>query len=434
MPATIEAFVSDLGISLEPAEPGAWNPYHLRRGDAIIPCEAWTRLDGPPAEADVRTAIAWMAAVHSTGSPARAERMRAVYLLGQEEYDHLVSVIGPAIAPPVPAERAPGSTTPETSRPPASSAGGLPSSSRDDAALGEADGLIAAQAVAAVFVSAYRPALYGALTLTAVALSNIPASGFYACLGEEAYGSDWPWRGGTAHKHESTYDKAFEPAVKAAIRTEATVGEAVRELAVALQSPATGSPDSVGILRWVAAFDRRGQRAWEEEVRLSAERDATLARRRPGAWILPAPRRHGFLERGSVTNAYPSRVEHGSGGYVAVVTRSEIGREIFRAAYATSAEAAAAAEAVASVCWQIGRLPHLARLDQSLRTGAFVGEPYGRDVMERLLRLADRVDRSERGYGLGEFTDCETWDRIERGDVAGLLARFQTPPFGLRVN
>jgi len=100
MPAKIEAFVSDLGISLEPAEHGAWNPYNLRRGDATIPCEAWTRLDSPPAEADVQTAIAWMATVHSTGSPARAERMRAVYLLGQEGYDHLVAVIGPAIARP----------------------------------------------------------------------------------------------------------------------------------------------------------------------------------------------------------------------------------------------------------------------------------------------------------------------------------------------
>ena len=189
----------------------------------------------------------------------------------------------------------------------------------------------------------------------------------------------------------------------------------------------------MGILRWVAAFDRRGQRAWEEEVGLSAERDATLARRLPAAWILPAPRRHGFLERGSVSNAYPVRVEHGPGGYVAVVSRRDIGREVFRAAYQTPAEATAAADAVASVRWQIGRLPHFADLDQTLRTLAFVERPYGRDVMERLLRLADRVDRSQRGHGLGDFTDCDTWDRIERGDIAGLLARFEAPPFGLRV-
>lgn len=303
------------------------------------------------------------------------------------------------------------------------------------AGLGEEDGLIAAQAVAAVLVSGYRPALFGALTLAAVALSSIPARGYYERLGADAHGSDWPWLGGDRDvSDELAYDKAFEQAVKLALRTEETVGGAVRELAAALQSQAPGSPDAVGILRWVAAFDRRGQRAWEEEVGLSAERDATLARQLPAAWILPAPRRHGFFERGSVSSAYPARVEHGPGGYVAVVSRRDIGREVFRAAYQTPAEATAAADAVASVRWQIGRLPHLADLDQTLRTLASLDRPFGRDVMERLLRLADRVDRSQRGHGLGEFTDCDTWDRIERGDVAGLLARFETPPFGLRTS
>ena len=432
--ALIEAFAEELGLTLEPAEPGAWFPFNLRRGDAAIPCEAWTRLDALPGGATVESAIQRMAAIHSAGSPARAERVRAIDLLGQERYEYLVSVIGPQALAGI-AQSAPDLTAPDAvtavPSPSVHTAEEPPPSSPDAAALGESDGLVAAQAVGAVLLATYRPALLGALTLAAVALSAIPAGGYYETLGADAYGSDWPWLGTGHWSDESAYDKAFGQAVKSALQTEATLGDAVRELAAELQSPNPGSPGTVGILRWVAQFERRGQSAWEEEVRLSAERDASLARQRPAAWILPGPRRHGFFERGSVSSAYPSRVEQGPDGYVAVVTRGDVRREFFRATYGTAAEATAAADVVSSVCWQIGRLPHLAKLDDTLHMGTFIGKPFGRDVMEQLLRIADRVDRSERGYGLGEFSDCDTWDRIERGDVAGLLTRLATPPFGI---
>ena len=214
-PTQIAAFVSELDITLEPAEPGAWNPFNLRRGEKTIPCEAWTRLDVPPGGATVEAAIQRMAAIHSAGSPARAERMRAVDLLGQEGYDYLVSVIGPEVvavlAPSVTADVAPGAVVEDPSPPSARPAVGPPSLSPDPAALGETDAVVAAQAVAAVLVSGYRPALYGALTFAAVALSSIPARGFYERLGEDAYGSGWPWRRRKKQAQDRvTYDKAFE--------------------------------------------------------------------------------------------------------------------------------------------------------------------------------------------------------------------------------
>jgi len=107
---------------------------------------------------------------------------------------------------------------------------------------------------------------------------------------------------------------------------------------------------------------------------------------------------------------------------------------IFRATYPTSSEAQEAATDFVSVRWQIGKLGHLARVDSSLTMTETFSEPFGSDAMSILLRTADRCDRSERGLGLGDFTDVEAWDMINAGNVGGLVRRLPATPFGLAAN
>ena len=301
--------------------------------------------------------------------------------------------------------------------------------------MGEVDGLHAAQAIAAVFTAAYRPALYGAVTLAMAGLSAIPSDSFFASMAQDAHGRAWPWRGSASYSAETrearkAFDDAFKESFGNALRSGATIDSAIHDLAEELQGRSTAPRGSGPLLAWIGAMDRLGQRQRPEEERLARERRAELASGRPCRWILPAPRQLGWLERGSAKRAYPTKITQTADGFVAEVINFS-GTAIFRATFASMAEAEQVAAAFVSVRWQIGRLPHLSELDRTLDMGAALGGPHGADAFSRMLRVADRVDRSARGLGLGDFTDSDAWTRIDAGDVAGLIARFKTPPFGL---
>jgi hypothetical protein len=301
--------------------------------------------------------------------------------------------------------------------------------------LGESDGLLAAQAIALVLTSRYITALYGALTLTSAGLSKIPAGSFFASMAEDARGAAWPWQGPDSYATEtrearSAYEDAFKVRFGKALRSEETADGAIRDLVAVLHTRSIAPAGFERLFAWIAAMDRLGQRARVEEERLATERAGELARRRPGRWILPAPRPLGWLERGSANRAYPARIAPAPSGYRAVVANAA-GKEIFRATFGSRTEAEQAAGAFVSVRWQISRLPHLLDVDHSLDMSAVWNEPFGADAFAHLSRLADRVDRQARGYGLGDFTDNDAWTRIDSGDVAGLLTRFTTRLFGL---
>ena len=128
--------------------------------------------------------------------------------------------------------------------------------------------------------------------------------------------------------------------------------------------------------------------------------------------------------------AYPTRVAPAPGGFVAVVANAA-GDDVFRATFASPSGSRAGRRRI-----RVGSLADQspaasAQFDKSLTWSAARNEPFGGDAFARMRRVADRIDRQARGYGLGEFTDSDAWTRVDAGDVAGLLTRFETPPFGL---
>ncbi len=303
-------------------------------------------------------------------------------------------------------------------------------------AMGEADGEKLAQAVAAVLLAAHIPALYGALTLAEGGLSKIPGSAdFVAGIAEDALGSSWPWRGQNAYaggtrESRHAYRDGFAAKFASALRSETTLGGAVRELAREPSGP-TRTTRSDDLFPWVAAMTRLGTRAKADEDDLNRKRAAEQATGRLCRWIVPAPRKMGWLERGSVSREFPATVEPLPGQFVAVVTSRDVGKPFFRAAFSSRIDAAEVAAAVASVRWQIAHLPHLSELDRTLDMGMFWREPFGIDVFDEIIRIADRSDRMARGMGVAAFGDSIAWPQIERGEVGALLRRFDPPPFGL---
>jgi hypothetical protein len=254
-------------------------------------------------------------------------------------------------------------------------------------------------------------------------------------MAEDAHGAAWPWQGPDSYATEtrearSAYDEAFKASFGEALRSEGTADGAIHDLVAVLRARSIAPAGSERLFAWIAALDRLGQRARVEEERLTAERAAELVRGRPARWILPAPRPLGWLERGSANRAYPARTASAPGGFTAVVANAA-GKDIFRATFRSRAEAEQAAGAFVSVRWQVSRWPHLGDLDQTLDWPGVWSEPFGLDAFAQLIRLADRIDRQARGYGLGAFTDHEAWTRIDSGDVAELLRRFKSLPFGL---
>ena len=298
--------------------------------------------------------------------------------------------------------------------------------------MGSADGMVAAQTVALVFLSRYVPALYGALTLANAGAWGLRATAFFEAMASDAYGPAWPWRGkdvfDETYEAKWTYIEAFTSSFVRALESGATADRAIQDVGAELDVPASAPAGSRRILAWTAAMGRFGQRAWAEQERLGAERAAHLARGRPAVWILPAPRAMGWLERGSVGREYPTRVESAPGGYVAAVQSRATGKDVYRAFFASRSDAEREAAAFVSVRRQIARLPHLRELDHSLDLVVFQ-EPLGKDALARVLRMADSIDRHARGIGMGVFNDDDAWHKIQAGDVAGLLARLPTLPF-----
>jgi hypothetical protein len=298
--------------------------------------------------------------------------------------------------------------------------------------LGTQDGLHAGQSIALVLLARYSPALFGAVTLLAAGMSDIPADDFYEAVAADAYGADWPWPDDSDYDYKpwSAYLQTFGQSVNASLRSEATTRGAVRDLTAKMASGEMDPSEQPEFFRWIAALDRLGQREWAEEQRLVAERLSELKRHKPAAWILPAPRSFGLFERGRATKLFSVSVDSGNGGHTARVARRESGRGIYRETFSSRPEAERAGNAFLSIRWQIACLPHLQGLDHTLFTREFFEEPFGRDGPDELLRIADRVDRSARGYELGEYSDAASWEQVRNRDVAGLLARLPVLPFG----
>ena len=300
---------------------------------------------------------------------------------------------------------------------------------QSSAELGARDGLIAAQAIALVFLSRFTPGLAGAAQMAGVGLSSYLAEGFLEAMAERAYGSDWP----VPRNARPTYLRQFVPALRKALESEATVTAAVRDLVFASVAPSIGPKGSEMIFRWVHALVALQEDLAQEESRLQAERQRDFDRGLPPIWLLPPARELGRTERWAFTQEFSIGVEPrpGTTMFDATVLRRTTGLVVYRAAFPNGLDAERAAAAFASVLWQISHIPAMQAVENVLLSPFFGlrNETFGTDWAERLQAVADRSDRVGRGYGVGPIGD-HAWLSALSGDVDGVLASLPTRPFG----
>jgi hypothetical protein len=140
----------------------------------------------------------------------------------------------------------------------------------------------------------------------------------------------------------------------------------------------------------------------------------------------------GWLERRTVTRDFPIRVEPvaGTNQFTVTVTRRATGWVIYRGTFPSRPEGERAALAFASVRWQVAHVPELREVEFALHYVGLSNDPFGSDGVKGLQVFADRSDRFGRGHGLGLLSDNASWLCVLEGDVAGVLSRFSTRPFG----
>lgn len=319
----------------------------------------------------------------------------------------------------------------------------------DAATLGTLDGEAAGQAIAGILLAAYRPGLFSALDLASWGMSGPAASPVLAHFIREAHGGLEPWRAdsssvpgeGDPSTLKSVLLQAFRTSLGESLRSSTTISDAIRPIVSHLGQGA-GLPPREPWSRWVGALVRLSTAKRESEARLQSERAADLQRGRPPAWLLPAPRSMGWMERRTMAREFPSLVLGQRPPVVGTVSDARTGRDVFRASFPSADLAAQTCADVASTRWQISRLPHLSKLDEVLDHRCLFVGPFGIDVIADMADTADRSDRVDRFRGpnptVGQFSPMpdsfaldSVWAQIEAGDVDGLLSRFKTPPFGL---